>query len=261
MGTDRIEGGTLKFYSYNIDLNCKVFYHLENVDTGEKQRIWFKDYIGQPYSINVGSYTYDPMVGVSLGGTAGMSGGVKHQFTDVTAKYEKVRFKLGEYSSYFNSDGTKTMDIYDYGEHAYNFTEQVVSDEATFTSALVFESGGAVTCAAPDKDGYVEIYVSKAVGQQVYFATYFKNDFIGISGKHRTGGGGGTSQVSLSKLITGNVDQKGGVNIDDVTELQYYLAKRVNLDASAQRAADANDDSKINIDDVTALQAYLANKY
>ena len=260
LGTDRIANNTLVFYSYNIDSSCNVFYDLKNVTTGNTQRIWFKDYIGHPHSINVGTYRYEPMIGVTLGNTGGSGGGGTFHFTDVAAKYEKVRFKLSDYSAYFNADGTRTHNVRGYGDHNFNFTEQVVSSEAKFASALVFESGGAVTCAAPDKNGYVEVYISKAIGRDVNFSTEFRHYLTPASGGLTTGGGGGINRGNMSKLITGNVNQKGGVSVDDVTELQYYLAKRVNLDASAQRAADTNADKKINIDDVTALQMYLANR-
>ena len=260
LGTDRIANNTLVFYSYNINSNCMAFYHLENVDTGESQDIWFKDYIGHPHSINVGSYLYKPMIGVSLGSSGGMVGGGNFRFANVAAKYEKIRFKLSDYSSYFNANGTVTVNLFDYGEHNFNFTEQIVSSEATFSSALVFESGGAVTCAVPDKNGYVEIYVSKAIGRYVSFSTNFQEEYRGISGSWHSSSSGGKNRHTVPELITGNVDQNYSVNIDDVTKLQSYLAKRATLDTSSQRAADTNADKKINIDDVTALQMYLANR-
>ena len=66
------------------------------------------------------------------------------------------------------------------------------------------------------------------------------------------------SYVLLRKVMLGNVNNDGEVNITDVTTIQQYLAEMAEFDELQQAAADANRDNTLDISDATALQMYLA---
>ena len=58
--------------------------------------------------------------------------------------------------------------------------------------------------------------------------------------------------------ILGDVNGDGKVNIKDVTEIQKYAAKLIDLTDAEKLRADVNTDVKINIKDATAIQKYVA---
>ena len=66
------------------------------------------------------------------------------------------------------------------------------------------------------------------------------------------------SYALLRKVMLGNVNNDGEVNITDVTTIQQYLAEMAEFDELQQAAADANRDNTLDISDATALQMYLA---
>ncbi len=59
-------------------------------------------------------------------------------------------------------------------------------------------------------------------------------------------------------LILGDVDKDTEVTIFDATEIQRYIAKITQLDASQKEMADVDKDGEITIYDATAIQKYLA---
>lgn len=65
--------------------------------------------------------------------------------------------------------------------------------------------------------------------------------------------------VPLSaKVLMGDVDFSGKVNIRDATKIQKALAKIEELDDMTMFAANVVDDNKVNIKDATAIQKYCA---
>ncbi len=69
------------------------------------------------------------------------------------------------------------------------------------------------------------------------------------------------------KILTGDANQDGTVNIKDVTYLQMHIAGNKNTDGSPLidetnkqlfDSIDMNNDGKLTVNDVTALQTYLA---
>ena len=60
--------------------------------------------------------------------------------------------------------------------------------------------------------------------------------------------------------VTGDLNGDGKVTIEDATELQKYLAHRVEFSDSQKAAADTKGDGRISIDDVTAIQKFLAKR-
>ena len=70
------------------------------------------------------------------------------------------------------------------------------------------------------------------------------------------------------KILTGDANQDGIVNVNDVTYLQMHIANNKNTDGSALidetnkqlfDCVDMNKDGKLSVSDVTALQIYISN--
>lgn len=68
-----------------------------------------------------------------------------------------------------------------------------------------------------------------------------------------------TDRVTV-KLNLGDVDGDGKVSIDDVTDVQKYIAgiSQSTYTDEQKRIADVNKDDKINVDDVTIIQKFVA---
>ncbi len=60
------------------------------------------------------------------------------------------------------------------------------------------------------------------------------------------------------RVLLGDVNLDGKVNIRDVTLLQKYVANIVELSETQLRAIDANGDKNLNIKDATSLQKFIA---
>ena len=70
------------------------------------------------------------------------------------------------------------------------------------------------------------------------------------------------------KILTGDANQDGIINVNDVTYLQMHIAGNKNTDGSALidetnkqlfDCVDMNKDGKLSVSDVTALQIYISN--
>lgn len=59
-------------------------------------------------------------------------------------------------------------------------------------------------------------------------------------------------------FVLGDANGDRVVNINDVTEIQHYLAELVHLDSVRLKAADSSQDGKTDISDATDLQMFLA---
>lgn len=68
-----------------------------------------------------------------------------------------------------------------------------------------------------------------------------------------------TMYAQWEPLSLGDINLDGSVSIEDVTELQLYLAEMISLTYQQLRLADVNEDGIINISDVTALQWLIAS--
>ena len=154
-----------------------------------------------------------------------------YSFANTGGEYAKLKVKLSDVSSYFNSDGS------------YTDTD---GNGATYTlrengSNLTFFSGGAVNGVAPDENGCVEIYIKAKPGAKTAFSTYLPN-YSGIISMY------------VPMLCFGNIDLKGSTNVNDVTLLQRYLAENAEFDKLQMFYSDINRDGKTNVKDVTDLQ-------
>lgn len=175
------------------------------------------------------------------------SGGRVLNFCNGGGKYEKMRIKLSAFSDYFNSDGTTTH-TFGKDTHDYNYTKEPTGG---YTSSLIFFSGNAITAAAPDRDGRVEIYVSTKLGERTFFTTDFEKDT-----PSSYSGGGGTSGSTLKGFTVGDVDKNGSLNLGDGIATLKSNTKIITLDELATRNADANRDGEVNLKDAIAIQKY-----
>lgn len=165
-----------------------------------------------------------------------------YDFDKTGGTYVLTRFKISDFSSYFNSDGTHTRNYTDGYTHNYNFTKENDGN----ISQLAIISGAYVNFVAPDKDGYVQAYIRKRIGDKVTYFTNFRN----------TPGGGVIASINL--LIIGNSSASGKIDIDDVTAIQKYTAGIETFNSLQERNADANGDGKIDVDDATMIQKFNA---
>lgn len=171
-----------------------------------------------------------------------------YSFEKTGGTYEWVRFKIYDFSDEswgFNENGTVTKNFE--VPHTYNFTRE----DKYHSSILLIISGAAVTAVTPDKDGYVEAYLSTNLGDDVEFNTAYRSN-VNVS----IGGGG--SRESLLGLAVGDVNQDGLLNVTDATYIQKYLAEIVDFDSLSKRTADVNHDGIINVLDSTEIQKQLA---
>lgn len=62
-----------------------------------------------------------------------------------------------------------------------------------------------------------------------------------------------------SKVLIGDVDGDGNVNVTDATIVQLFAARSESLDGEKYYIADVNNDGSVNITDATNIQLYAAN--
>ena len=63
------------------------------------------------------------------------------------------------------------------------------------------------------------------------------------------------------EVLYGDVNLDGKVNINDVTALQSYFARKIDAPAGLTTHGDTNTDGKVNIYDATVIQLYLAGTF
>lgn len=245
LGKTTIKDSQVRFYTYNFTKNNpKTGIRMDDITMHMSKEFYFNDITGEYKQISVsGASVFEHWLMLESGGGGTQSG----RYDKTGGTYEKIRVKLSDYSDYFNSNGTHTKDGYN-----YNFTTQK-SGDTKYSSALVFWSGGIFTAVTPDKNGYVEFYVCKNIGEDVNFFSGFRYDTPTTHGS-----GGGKNGEIFKGFIMGDTNVNGWVNVDDVTKVQSYTAGTEELDSLQQRNADVNDDGKIDINDATMIQKYLA---
>ena len=236
--------GFARFYTYNFtDNNPKTGIRMVDTTKNTTNDIYFNDISGFKQVSVPQTSVIEHFILLNTGSTGSQSG----KYAKTGGTYEKIRIKLSDYSSYFNSDGTHTKDGFN-----YNFSTQK-SGNSTYSSALVIWSGGVFTAVTPNKDGYVEFYVSKNIGVDTRYFTSF-----GHKTPSSVGGGGGRNGAYLDYFTMGDPNFSGSVNINDVTAIQLYSAGEESFDNLQKRNADVNFDGKIDIDDATMIQKYIA---
>ena len=246
--------GQLIFYSYNVPSSTKAFIKVENDNTHKETTYKFRDFYNHPQSYHLGENTFTTKVGVALRGGSGYGSSPSVDLRNSAGRYERIRIKLSEFSSYFNKDGSHTESSALFGTHKYVFHEEEPdSDGTVFSSVLVIYSGGAVNHVVPDSKGEVELYVSTNLGEEVVFTTKFQ-----CATKNSSGGGGGVTGLSIGGLAIGDCDPNGYLDITDATMIQKYAADLEKFDSAQKRCGDVNKDGSIDVADSTQLQMFLA---
>lgn len=213
----------------------------------------FKDYLkGNLISIDT-SKTYKVMSGFNRANGASLGTCTERKF-GIKGTYQKVRFKLSDFSSYFNSDGSHTITFTD-DTYTYHFGLPEKVGDKIYYSSLMFFSGAAFTSVTPDKNGEIELYVSTQIGENTYFTTDF-----GITSSTSSLGGGGNSH-SVLPICKGNAKtNKNTVSVEDATYIQLHLAGLLDEELSDLQKfnADVDNDEYITVKDATIIQLYLA---
>lgn len=246
------------FSTFNTSSDTvSVIRFVNKEDTSDKRDFAFKDFLpGRAIAIG-DDKEFESWTGIQRPGNSSSSFGNNdtRDYSTTGGTYQKVRIKLSDFNSYFNSDGS--YDKTSVGETVtLHFGDPEVIDNGTYYSVLQMYSGAAYTSVTPDENGEVEFYVSLNIGQAVHFST----NYAWIKGLS-VGGGGGTART-IAQICKGNVDlSTGGVSIKDATYLQRYLLKLETEPLSDLQKfnADVNNDGKIDIIDVTAIQKFLVD--
>ena len=176
-------------------------------------------------------------------------------FDKTGGEYRKARVKLSQYDYYFNEDGSRTG-FFD--GHDYYFKGTEVVGDHKFMSTLMIVSGGCVTFVTPDKDGFVEFYVSSKFGQWTSFSTDYYVSGYNSKGEYVFTNGGGNSGTPFGEFTKGVVDGGGFVTIYDATDIQRNIAKSLPFTKMQTYRADVNNDGVITVMDATLIQRYLA---
>ncbi len=228
--TLNIKQGTMLLYPYNLSSSATDLFVMKNETKDTSRTIYFKEFYNRPKSISISSSdTYTPYMG--CGG--GYGGGGSFTYNNTGGKYDVIKVKISDLISGLNKDGSVTK--YNSAlkkDVTYKFTEQFEDNGDKFYSALFFESGAAVTCATPDKNGEVEIVVSRNPA---------------------------TNRGSVIGLRMGDADMDGYVDVSDVTYIQRISAGEKTPKPLQKRSGDMDRDGVISITDATVLQMYIAN--
>lgn len=164
----------------------------------------------------------------------------------------RVRLKLHDIEpDYFTEKGTTIKKGVRKGTWEYNYKTQYDGD-TIYRSGLVFCSNGFRSGCAPDKDGFVEIYLSTKIGSTPEFMTGF--DYFRPG---EVGGAGGRTGSPVYKLTFGNVNSKSRVDVTDATDVQKYVANMISFDKYQKFTADVNHDGEVNIIDATLIQKHI----
>ena len=98
-----------------------------------------------------------------------------------------------------------------------------------------------------DSDGYVSVRVNSKAQD---YRDFNNTDMFAYFGNNKFGG---------SDLVIGDVNRDGIINVSDVTLIQKYLSKDVELDDTQIELADINHDGLVTILDVTMIQCCLSS--
>ncbi len=221
-----------------------VYLKTEDGNSGKTDVYLGKDCLSKPQILSVDS---DIAYSVWEKGNLGSSGSAIHyKFNTTGGTYKKVRYKLSNIDR-FNEDGSYTDRGID-----YYFAEDQHIDGGTYSGSMIVVSGGIISIVAPDKDGYIEFYITTDIGVIAVLHIAFDYKYENVSG---ICGGFGVEIGDFTKGIT-NDDIE--IRIAHATLIQRYLAKQHEFVGLENYRADVNCDGKIDIFDATLIQLYLA---
>lgn len=137
----------------------------------------------------------------------------------------------------------------------YNFTSKKAMVSVTFDVKKKFDKTVNVNLELQELSvGYSQNGVTKyanVVKNGIYRDVTSQTGFSNAKPKF-------TTDLYVSSILYGDVNNDGNVTVDDVTLLQLYVAGDKSLDANAQLKADVNRDGIIDILDCTEIQLYVA---
>ena len=253
VGTRTIKQGTLLYYPYNLLSGTTAFVALNNKTKNTSETIAFKTFYNSFRILNINSKdVYEPMMGCG----SGSGGGGSFTYENTGGKYDVVKVRISDFIDELNKDGSITKYNSALKKNVtYHFTEETMSNGDKLYSALFFESGAAITCATPDKNGEVEILVSRNPANRLSYSTSFSYNLYSV---RTSGGGGGKNRGSVNGLNMGDVNLDGYTDIRDVTYLQQILSEAERAGALTKRNGDFDKDQALTIKDATIIQRYLA---
>lgn len=237
-------------------------YGIKFIATDNKEyNVFFKDCIDSPKIVNLpkGENFASYMV---TGGHGWFGDSVaNNNFDNAGGEYVKVRIKLSDFSNYFNENGTITSKLSDGSYRDFDYTYEdfgVGSDRVhKYASSCAYAtSGAAITSFVPDKDGYVEIYISRHIGVKTCVMTY---TYCILEGRVRCEEG--KINLRLNGLSCGDTDLNGHISVADATLVQKHIANIDSLDELQLFNADVNHYGDISVVDATLIQKYVVGLY
>ena len=250
-----IPEGIVKSFTYNIEPNTGYTGGIIYKNSNDEVALYFNSAIGSSMDTkvvagnNYGEY-------FSMNNNDFMFSFISETMETSGCMYKKVRVKLSDYISEkgFNEDGSLTEE--DPNRELFNLDFQKKNGEngSYYDSILIIQSGAAHNAVIPDENGEVEIYVqckpdlSYLGNIRVMALGLIPNiDAYGLYGPY-----------CLFKF--GDVNKDENIDVNDVTEIQFAIAKLKTLDNEGDFYADINGDGNIDVQDVTDFQIELTNK-
>lgn len=254
--TKNIPANKLYLSTFNQSSDTINLMKLDSLGSTKTSDVYyFKDYVDGGYISVENNTEYEIWSGLRKSSGNAFGKIVTRNFSDFYGKYQKVRIKLSDFNSYFNSDGSSTHEsLVDSSLIDYHFGLPEKVNDATYYSSLLLFSGAAFTSVTPDKNGEVEFYVSTKIGVSTYFSTDF-----GFTTSRSSGGGGGTYRTIA--ICKGNAKTNNNtVSVDDATYIQLYLVSLLDegFNSLQKFNADVDNDDDVTIKDATYIQLYLA---
>ena len=159
-------------------LNCELkgkYYYFEHAGTAAS------------FKADAGSYM--------LWNTHSTSSSQTLEIYDHPVTYTKVRVKFNDVFPDILDDDLKLRSKYNFTEDPFTIEYDLRGDQSENVISAMYYSGSVVSVFIPDKDGYVEFWVSDDIRSATFS---YDTDFgIDTNGKHRSGGSTGESKKSL----------------------------------------------------------------
>ena len=145
----------------------------------------------------------------------------------------------------YGEDGVCTLCGYQTTAYLITFVDEdgkTVLQQSKYMVDLTPKYKGVTPTKKPDAQNTYEFAgwspeITKVTGKAIYKATFKKN---------------------ARKLLIGDANGDGKVTINDVTQIQKFVAELVELTPDQLIAADTNCDGVVNINDATMIQKYIA---
>lgn len=249
--TLKLKDNQVMYTTYNLTENHQWGIYLSNNNKdGASITRMFRDCVDEPQVVNTEKGTSYELYTID---DSGMGGSQTCKFDTTGGEYVKVRAKLNAVNDYFNEDGSHTT-----SRHTYYFGDVECVGKSEYSAVLAIKSGGVITGVAPDKNGFVEFYVSTDINVSTNYFTDYSWEIHEETGGIIYGGGGGTNGGSVNGFRIGSVNGSYGVYIKDATYVQMYATKLMAFDDMQKFRADVDRDGVVNIVDATKIQLYVA---